>query len=213
MITITVDDKQIEVEQGANLLQVCLENDIYIPNLCYLGEMAEPPASCRLCWVAIEGIDQPTTACTKTITSPITVQTNTPEIRRLQQTALKLLLSVHHVDCKNCQANKNCALQDLAKFLKVPLKSKEMELTLKEPEVDNTHPTLDYHPNRCVLCGKCLYVCQNDNGQAMLSFAKRGIHTVVSAFGAQALNNDACISCQACADICPVGALIKRTED
>ncbi len=210
MIKITVDDQQFEVQEGANLLQVCLDNDIYIPNLCYLADMAEPSAACRLCWVAIEGSPQPTPACTTTITGPITVKTNTPEVRQLQKTALKLLLSVHNVDCKNCPANKKCALQHLAKFLKVPLKSKEFELTLKEPEIDRTHPFIDYYPNRCVLCGKCLYVCQNQNGHSMLSFAKRGIHTVISAFGAQASDANVCTSCHACADICPVGALIIR---
>jgi len=213
MIKIAVDEKQIEVEKGANLLQVCLENDIYIPNLCYIADMMEPPAACRLCWVVIEGSSQPTPACTTTINGPITVKTDTPEIRQLQKTALKLLLSVHHVDCKNCQANRKCDLQHLAKFLKVPLKPKEFELTLKEPEIDSTHPFLDYYPNRCVLCAKCLYVCQTQNGHSMLSFAKRGIHTVISAFGAQASETDACASCQACADICPVGALIIRNED
>ena len=63
MITITVDGKQIEVDAGANLLKVCLANDIYIPNLCYIADMVEPPAACRLCWVAIEGSPLPTPAC------------------------------------------------------------------------------------------------------------------------------------------------------
>jgi bidirectional [NiFe] hydrogenase diaphorase subunit len=88
------------------------------------------------------------------------VRTDTPAVRRLQKTGLRLLLSVHVVDCKSCPANKNCELQNLAKFLKVGLKPKTLKRYFKQPEADDTHPYLSYYPNRCVLCRKCLQVCR-----------------------------------------------------
>ena len=210
MLKILVDDKEIEVKEGTTLLQACLDNDKYIPNLCYLESMDDPSASCRMCFVEIEGEEKPITSCTVQVRKDMVVKTDTRAVRQLQRTALRLLLSVHHVDCKNCQANKKCELQRIAKFLKVGLKPKKLERYLKEIEIDRNHPFLDYYPNRCVLCGKCYYVCRKDHEQSVLTFAKRGIHTVISFYGQEDLADLSCEECQACVDICPVGALILR---
>ena len=206
-VTITVDKQQLEVEPGLSVLQACLENNIYIPHLCFMKDVSPPQASCRLCFVEVEGVAQPVTACTLKVVDQMVVRTDTPDVRRLQKTGLRLLLSVHAVDCKNCPANKNCALQDLAKFLKVGLKSKKLELHLKEPDIDDSHPHLTYYPNRCVLCGKCLQVCRAANGSAMLAFAQRGFDTVISFYGDPGSASPACDTCSACIDICPVAAL------
>jgi len=166
MITLRIDDKKIEVAEGANLLEACLDNGIYIPNLCYLKGMEHPPASCRLCFVEIEGTDHPVSSCSIEVGRKTVVHTDTPRVRQLQKTALQLLLSVHDVDCKNCPANRKCALQDMAKFLKVALKSKGLDRLLKETRIDERHPLFDYYPNRCVLCGKCVYVCRRQQNRA-----------------------------------------------
>jgi len=101
-----VDNKEIEAKQGTTLLKACLDNQIYIPNLCYLESIDPPSVSCRMCFVEIEGERQPVPSCTVLIKDDMVVKTDTPAVRQLQRTALRLLLSVHHVDCKNCQANK-----------------------------------------------------------------------------------------------------------
>ena len=212
MSTITVNGQPIEVQPGTSLLQACLEKGIFIPNLCHLKAMTEPPASCRLCFVEIEGQADPVAACTSVVEDGLVVNTDTPAVRQLQRTALQLLLSVHDIDCKNCPANKQCALQDLAKFLKVPLKNKQTETYLKEPAIDETHPYLTYYPNRCVLCGKCIYVCQTPHGQSSLSFAKRGFDTIISFYGALESDLQACEDCQQCAQVCPVGALVMKSS-
>jgi predicted molibdopterin-dependent oxidoreductase YjgC len=119
-------------------------------------------------------------------------------------------MSVHHVDCGHCPANKKCELQRIAKFLKVGLKPKHLEPHLKEAEVDESHPFLDYYPNRCVLCGKCIAVCKEKHGRAFLTFAKRGLETVVSSYGEKDGSNLPCGNCLACIAICPVGAIILK---
>jgi NADH dehydrogenase/NADH:ubiquinone oxidoreductase subunit G len=211
MVTITVDDREIMVAEGISLLEACLKNDIYIPNLCWVEGMVEPWASCRLCFVEIEGEKQPVTACTVPTRAGLVVSTDTPAVRDLQRSGLELLLSVHHVDCKNCHANKKCALQDLARFLKVKLKPKHLENCLKPVEMDETHSCLVYFPNRCVLCGKCIHACREVHGQPLISFAKRGFDTVVSFQGIESCSEAECESCGACADICPVGALTTKS--
>jgi len=211
MIPLRIDDQKIEVAEGTNLLNACLANGIYIPNLCYIEGMEHPPVSCRLCFVEIEGRDHPVSSCSVWVGETLVVHTDTPTVRQLQKTALQLLLSVHDVDCKNCPANRNCALQDMAKFLKVALKSKDLDRLLKETRIDERHPFFDYYPNRCVLCGKCIYVCRQQQNRVGLTFAKRGIDTVVSFYDRPQTEPPPCDSCQACVEVCPVAALLPKS--
>lgn len=204
---IQVDGSILNVAPGANLLAVCLANGIYIPHLCYLEHVEPAAASCRLCFVAIEGRKAPVPACTVTVASPLVVDTGSPAVRRLQKAGLQLLLSVHRVDCKNCPANRRCDLQRIAKFLKVGLTSGNLDRYLKEPEVDSTHPCLDYYPNRCVLCGKCVHACRSRHGDEQLTFVKRGFETVIGGYDRPNQAACACLGCRACVDICPVAAL------
>ena len=210
MVSILVDQKKIEVQEGTSLLKACLDNGITIPNLCYLKEVDPAPASCRLCFVEIDGVDRPVASCSVPVQEAMVVRTDTPAVRRLQRTALRLLLSVHEVYCKNCHANRKCALQHLARFLKVGLKPRGLRHRLKEPPIDDRHPCLDYYPNRCVLCGRCVAVCRMASDRPELTFANRGFDTVVSFFGRTDSARRDCAACQACIDTCPVGALALK---
>ena len=212
MVKLIVNKQELQVDEGKTLLQACLDNGIYIPNLCHIHGTDNPSASCRLCFVEIEGEDKPISSCTVKAKDGIIVKTDTPSVRRLQRTAFKLLMSVHRVDCGHCPANKKCELQRIAKFLKVSLKPKGLEQRLKEPELDEDHPFLNYYPNRCVLCGKCVIVCKDQYGRALLTFAKRGLDTVVSSYGEKDVSTLSCDTCLACIQICPVSAITSKNS-
>jgi NADH dehydrogenase/NADH:ubiquinone oxidoreductase subunit G len=212
MIRIFVNDRELKVQEGRALLQVCLENDIFIPNLCFLEEMESPAASCRLCFVAIEGQDHPVTSCTVAVKEGMRVRTDTTEVRRLQKSGLRLLLSAHEIDCRHCPAHKACELQRIAGFLKMKLVSRPLAKMLKEEEVDRSHPCLDYYPNRCVLCAKCVFVCRQGQGCNMLTLAKRGFAATISSYSSEARTDNACEDCRACVNICPVGALVLKAR-
>ena len=209
-VRLMVDDREITARPGDMLLAACLNNDIYIPHLCYLKGDDDPPASCRLCFVEVEGIQRPVTACTVRVAENMRVKTDTAAVRRLQRSAFELLLSVHHVACRSCPANRRCDLQKIARFLKVGLKVKRLDLYLKDAEKDAAHPVLDYFPNRCVLCGKCIRVCVRQNGNAILTFAGRGFDTLIRYYGGQDPDRLPCRDCLACVDVCPVGALVPK---
>ena len=212
MVKLIVDNKEIETNDGVTVLQACLDSEIYIPNLCYLKDMDNPPGSCRLCFVEIDGYNQPITSCTVMVKEGMVVRTDTERIRNLQRAAFELLLSVHHVDCKNCPANRRCELQRIAKLLHFGLKLKRLDQLERETTVVQEHPCLEYVPTRCVLCGKCVFVCRKKNGQAMLSFAKRGLDTIISFFGEEDKATANCKECYACAEICPVAALLIKEQ-
>lgn len=209
MLHITVDDQTLEVAENTTILAACLANDIYIPNLCYLEGVAHPSASCRLCFVEVTGMDRAVTACTIQVAAGMCVQTNTEMVRRLQCSALRLLLSVHHIDCRHCLANRQCELQKIARFLNMGLKAKPLETYLKQLDVDPSHPFIDYYPNRCVLCGKCITACRDRNGLSFMAFARRGFHTIISSYG-QEITPESCADCDVCVSICPVAAIVRK---
>ena len=214
MVNLTVDDRTIKARDDSSVLAACLSTGIYIPHLCWLeGDTpADAPAACRLCFVEIDGFAEPMAACAVTVENGMTVRTGTGAVRSLQKTALKLLLSVHRVECKPCPANNACQLQTIAAFLDTGLGCKPFERVLKEPEVDPRHPVLDYYPNRCVLCGICIRICRQRHQRSRLSFAGRGFETVVGYFDADPVAAEECLSCRACLESCPTGALVLRGE-
>ena len=212
MVKLVVDGKEIEARKGSSLLRICLDNGIYIPNLCRLSGMKRPPASCRLCFVEVEGIPQPTPSCTVKVREGMTVRTDTQWVRRLQRSAFRLLLSAHRVECRPCPSNKKCDLQNIARFLKVPLKSKRLESLARKHQEPQEHPFLEYFPDRCVLCGKCVYVCRNRHEVPLVAFANRGFDTTIRFSDGRFSESLPCEQCFACVEICPVSAiLVKET--
>jgi bidirectional [NiFe] hydrogenase diaphorase subunit len=212
MIKLNVDEKEIWVEEGISLLEACLGNGIYVPNLCFLKSDAKnPQASCRLCFVEIQGARQPVTSCTETVREGMRVSTGTPAVRDLQRSALKLLLSMHRVECARCPANRKCALQQIAGFLRVGLKVSRLP-DLETLEADASHPVFDYHSYRCVLCGRCVLACGRKNDRPLLTFAERGLRTRVVSLADPYSSSVSCETCRACIEVCPVAALTLKSD-
>jgi bidirectional [NiFe] hydrogenase diaphorase subunit len=210
MIRLNVNEREIRVEEGLTLLEACLKSGIYVPNLCFLeGHEQYPQASCRLCFVEIQGERQPVTSCTVTVSEGMGVRTDTPAVRDLQRSALRLLLSMHRVECARCPANRKCALQKMAGFLRIGLKGPTLP-DLEALIVDVGHPLFDYHPYRCVLCGRCVLACERRNGRPLLTFAERGLRTRVVSLADPYSQSMPCEACRACIKVCPVAALTPK---
>ncbi len=210
MVWLVVDGKKIEAEEGENLLEVCLRNGIYIPNLCYLNTMEKPHASCRLCFVELSDKPKPVPSCTVPVKEGMIVRTDTPPVRRLQQTALRLLLSVHRAECRKCPSNRRCDLQKLARLLGVRLRPRRFEHIDRDAVPAHPHPLIEYVTARCVLCGRCIHVCERQHGKSFLTFAMRGFDTIIASLPSAVLDPLQCGACHACIDSCPVSALLLR---
>jgi len=211
-ISLIIDKQKVSAQEGDILLWVALENGFYIPNVCALKERAVPFAGCRLCFVEIEGYPEPVTACTETVREGMVVKTKTEKIRTLQRTAFELILSTHHVDCGHCGKNKKCELQKIALHLKGKLKSKRFRLIPKNLPLDESHPLFTYDPDKCVLCGRCIWVCREQQKVGTLNFAYRGFDMLVTTFGDPLVGGANCTQCRKCVEACPVGALLLKEE-
>ena len=209
-VSLTIDGKRIGAAPGEKVLWAALDNGIYIPNLCAIRERSEPFASCRLCFVEIEGKDVPVTACTTPVAEGMVVNTKGAKALRLARTALELLLASHTVDCTHCPKSGSCELQRIAKHLSVRLKTKRFRKILPELPVDSSSPLFIYDPNKCVLCGRCVWVCQEKLGKGAIGFAYRGFRRMVTTFGDEPMGRSSCQDCSECVTVCPVGALVFK---
>src|SRR3990172_9320683 len=129
-VSITIDGRHITASEGQTLLWAALANGMFIPNLCAMEDAGEPEASCRLCFVEVEGYAQPVTACTEVVREGMVVNTCGPRALRLARTAAELLLASDPLDCGRCPANRACALQRIAVHLGLKLKSRRLRRLL-----------------------------------------------------------------------------------
>jgi formate dehydrogenase major subunit/NADH-quinone oxidoreductase subunit G len=201
-VWIQIDDREIEADTEETILRAAMRNHIFIPHLCHRPDEEEPFGGCRLCFVEVEGKRNPVASCTVPVREGMRIRTDTEPVRRLQRSALRLLLSAHHIDCGSCHANRNCRLQELSRALSVKLKVAGLRDLSRREAPDATLENVVYDANKCVLCGICVR-CARETGSHVFHFARRGLETRVALFPPA----DASASPTPCWRECPVGAL------
>ena len=209
-VNITIDGRPVQAAQGQKLLFAALDAGIYIPNLCAIRD-AKPHAGCRLCLVEIEGRAEPTAACTENVTEGMIVRTDTSHVRRLQRTAFELIMASHTIDCRNCPRHGKCELHRIAAFLKTSLKIKRLRKKERSYPVDDSHPDIVIDRNKCVLCGKCVWACNEKRHIGAINYARRGDRAIIDTFCGDRLADTACDGCGLCAELCPVGSISKKS--
>ena len=212
-ISFTIDGKAITAKEGETILWAALENGIYIPNLCAIQGKNHPSASCRLCFVEVEGETEPVVACTEPVKEGMVVHTRGKNALRLARTSAELILASHPVGCGHCQKNRSCELQKIAKHLGIKLITKRFRKLEKNLPIDESSFLFTYNPNKCVLCGKCVWVCKEKLGIGAIGFTRRGFKRMVSTFQDKPFGESTCSQCAECVKVCPVGALVLRNKD
>jgi formate dehydrogenase major subunit/NADH-quinone oxidoreductase subunit G len=211
-IQISIDGKEIECFEGETLLWIALNHGIYIPHLCMSREMTEPLGACRLCFVEVEGENRPVTACTTKTKAKMVVNTKGEMALRLARTAFELILSNHPVDCAHCLKRGSCELPKIARHSGVKLRSEKFKKFLRDRPIDETSPAFIYEPNKCVLCGKCVWYCQEKLNTRSIGFAYRGFQRWVTTFNDEPVGLSECGDRVELAEICPVGAFVAKTK-
>jgi len=212
-ISLTIDGKKIQAHEKETILWVALQNGIYIPNLCAIHERMQPSASCRLCFVEVVGENEPVIACTEPLKEGMVVNTRGKNALRLARTSAELLMASHPIDCPHCLKNRSCELQKIAKHLGIKLKTKRFRRLERNLPIDESSSLFIYDPNKCVLCGKCVWVCREKLGLGAIGFTRRGFKRMVSTFQDKPLSESMCSQCAECVKVCPVGSLAFKDKN
>ena len=208
MVNLTIDGRQISVEENTTIMEAARSVGIQIPSLCYLKGINEIGA-CRVCVVELEGKDRLITACNNICKEGMVIYTNSPKVRKDRRTTVELILSEHDCQCVTCMRSGNCSLQKIANDLDI------LELPfhqyLEHQPWDKTFPLIR-DSAKCIKCMRCVQVCDKVQGLGVWDVEGTGYHTTVNVSGHNSIREADCALCGQCITHCPVGALRERSD-
>ena len=208
MINVIIDGKEYSVRKGATILEACKSVGIEIPTLCYLKEINEIGA-CRICVVEVKGARSLVAACVYPLDREGTeIMTHSPAVLKARKLTLELLLSNHDKKCLSCAKNGECEFQKLCADYGVEDEHKYEGATIHY-EKDTSMPHLIRDNNKCVLCRRCVAVCDKNQAVAVIGANERGFKTHIGCAFELKLDEVACVACGQCITVCPTGALTE----
>ncbi len=205
--TIEVNNKSIKAEKGETILSALNRNGIMIPTLCRMAEFT-PTGACRMCVVEVEGRDRLVTACSAPVEEWMKIRTHSPRVIKARKTIVELLLSNHPDDCLYCDRNLDCELQRLSDEMQV--RERRIRGSKIKPRRDQSSPAIVRELSKCILCGRCLRVCEEVVTATSIDFIGRGRYTHVGPAMDRDFNFSSCIHCGQCVLVCPTGALHEK---
>jgi bidirectional [NiFe] hydrogenase diaphorase subunit len=208
VLTLEIDEKMVTGLSGATIFSVAWDNGIKIPRMCHVGGLSNT-GSCRLCLVEVEGQKKLQAACMTQIAEGMVVRTDTERLRAHRKMLVELLFAERNHVCSICVLNGACELQDLASELGID----HVSLRYQFPAlpVDTSHERFGVDHNRCVLCGRCVRICDEVEGAHTWDFAGRGSGSrAITDLGEAWGESESCTNCGKCVQVCPTGALFEK---
>jgi bidirectional [NiFe] hydrogenase diaphorase subunit len=208
VITLTIDGKLTSAPESLTILEAARENGVRIPTLCHLDGLSDIGA-CRLCLVEVEGTNRLLPSCLTKVAEGMEVHTSTDRLREYRRMIVELLFAERNHICSVCVANGACELQDLA--VQVGMDHVRFDYLTPKCEVDVTHDRFGIDHNRCVLCTRCVRVCDEVEGAHTWDVANRGTNArVITDLHQPWGSASSCTSCGKCVQSCPTGALFRQ---
>ncbi|MCK4748995.1 MAG: (2Fe-2S)-binding protein [Bacteroidales bacterium] len=208
-IRLEVNSMEIEVVKGETILTALNRNGLHVPTICSMKDLS-PTGACRMCVVEVEGRENLVPACSFPIEEPLKIRTHSPRVLRARKTNVELLLSNHPDDCLYCERNGSCELQSLSEDLNI----RERRIPGKKSlhVIDISSPAIIMDLAKCILCGRCVRICEEIMSTSALDFAHRGNNLRISTAMAKPLNFSNCTACGQCLIACPTGALVEHVQ-
>lgn len=207
VVRLTIDGRQVEAAPNETILQVARRYGIFIPTLCY-DERLEPFGACRMCLVEVKGERRLMPACTTNVRDGMDVITSNDHIEHIRRLTLELILSDHPLDCMTCDSAGECDLMDLA--YRYGIKENRFYAPRERPPVEDENLLIARDPSKCILCGRCVRICEEQQMISAIDFVGRGFEAEISTpFGMSLLETD-CELCGQCISTCPTGALYEK---
>jgi len=208
VVTLQIDNQDASAREDQAIIDVAREHDIRIPKLCYVAGLSQY-GGCRLCLVEVEGATKLLPACTTRVAEGMQVRTGSPRIHEYRRMILELLFAERNHVCSVCVSNGHCELQALAQQLGVD----HIRFPYIYPQLplDASHSRFVLDQNRCILCTRCVRVCDEIEGAHTWDVMGRGAHSLVITDLAQPWGeSESCTSCGKCVQMCPTGALSEK---
>lgn len=208
-IKLEVNGRTIDADKGETILSALNRHGLHVPTICSMKDLS-PSGACRMCVVEVEGRENLVPSCSFPIEAPMKIMTHSPRVLRARKTNVELLLSNHPDDCLYCERNGSCELQSLSEDLNIRERRIPGKRTIHK--IDKSSPAIIRDPSKCILCGRCVRICEEIMSTSTLDFAHRGKELKISTTLGKALNYSNCTSCGQCLIACPTGALIEHVQ-
>lgn len=202
-VNLIIDGKQISAPEGTTILNAALDNGIYIPHLCSHEDL-HPTGSCRMCVVEQQGVEGVVTSCTTKVQEGMVINTKGETAEAIRKLSCDFMFKTHPAECTGCPKFGKCQLQSLSQY--VGDTGRKLKANTISVKADESNPIILHEMYRCILCGRCVRVCQEVRGVGAIKFKKvDGRERVV--IDGESLKDANCRFCTACVEVCPTGSI------
>jgi len=207
MVNITINNRKIAANEGETIMEAARRNNVNIPSLCWL-EGVHRVGSCRICVVEVEGAKTLQASCIVPVQEGMVIRTNTEKVRKTRKLLYELIMSDHPRECLSCARNQNCELQKLGGMISAD--NDRFAGERSKSDIDDSSPSIVRDMSKCILCRRCVTVCNEIQEVGVLNVQNRGFDSIVGPAEGLALNTVNCTYCGQCTTVCPVGALQEK---